>query len=310
MASDLLSLSSKVRHTHSNRRHSTGGPVRLSPWGISMLLVCVLAALQLFQDARAQEVEELPGDTIAEGVDLSAVASARAQAFIPSVMPVSICDQAGAHCRPGLFVSGAFPVQGSLIKAFDTAFQAAGRAQVAIVEFDSMGGSTSDGLLLGQQLADQKIDTLVRSGSTCISSCVYAFAGGRQRSLSPTAIIGLHQQAAPDPPPSQASSLGDPFQAPTITDAQFRTWVAHLQRTDASILFRFAASGISMNIPLLAFATPSGQMAMITPGCARITNLDNVAARPARLSREEAAAWCRQAPATLIEDLSVLRAQD
>lgn len=61
---------------------------------------------------------------------------------------------------------------------------------VRVVRLESRGGRVAEGLAMGRLIAARNLDTLV-SGE-CSSACVTAFAGGRERWITPAAKLGLH----------------------------------------------------------------------------------------------------------------------
>lgn len=69
-----------------------------------------------------------------------------------------------------------------------------------IVAFDSKGGSVAGALAVGQVIRKGNMSTEVSAKissvddpATCASACVYAFAGGIERTKSPDSNIGVHQ---------------------------------------------------------------------------------------------------------------------
>jgi hypothetical protein len=70
----------------------------------------------------------------------------------------------------------------------------AGLAQMPeVVALNSPGGVVSEALLMGQELRERELNTIVLPGMACLSACPYILAAGTERRVSRTAAVGLHQ---------------------------------------------------------------------------------------------------------------------
>lgn len=61
------------------------------------------------------------------------------------------------------------------------------------VLLNSPGGVVQEALTIGQSIRDRELETAVLSGMFCVSSCPYLLAGGVERTVSRTGVVGLHQ---------------------------------------------------------------------------------------------------------------------
>ena len=57
----------------------------------------------------------------------------------------------------------------------------------------SPGGSVRDALQIGQAIRTADLKVMVAAGASCFSACPYILAGGAQREVSRTALVGVHQ---------------------------------------------------------------------------------------------------------------------
>lgn len=67
---------------------------------------------------------------------------------------------------------------------------------VKTVVLSSPGGSVQDALAMGKLIREKGLATRVESDGLCASSCPLVFAGGRERTASKGAAIGVHQVIA------------------------------------------------------------------------------------------------------------------
>jgi hypothetical protein len=61
------------------------------------------------------------------------------------------------------------------------------------IALNSPGGSVSDALAIGRLIRDRDLPVVIASGAVCFSACPYVLAGGRERAVSKTAFVGVHQ---------------------------------------------------------------------------------------------------------------------
>lgn len=102
-----------------------------------------------------------------------------------------------------------------------------------VLSIRSVGGSTTDGLALGQWVRDHKLD--VKVVEYCMSSCAnYVFPAGVRKEVSNFAVIGFHgglssasftveeatQKMLDSLPPDQRKAMLAQFQATIDTDAK------------------------------------------------------------------------------------------
>jgi hypothetical protein len=66
-------------------------------------------------------------------------------------------------------------------------------APPATVTLHSPGGSVADALEIGRRLRADGIATRMQPGAACFSACPYILAGGIERRVSRTAMVGVHQ---------------------------------------------------------------------------------------------------------------------
>lgn len=65
-------------------------------------------------------------------------------------------------------------------------------APVHEVWFNSPGGSSQQGVLMGEVIRKHGVGTRVRAGDGCASACSTAFLGGIMRKVEPGAVYGVH----------------------------------------------------------------------------------------------------------------------
>jgi len=78
---------------------------------------------------------------------------------------------------------------------------------MAVVRFQSNGGSVVTGIQIGEMIRLKDFHTLVPAGARCASACALAWLGGTHRFMGPGARIGLH--AASDPKSGQVTGVGN-----------------------------------------------------------------------------------------------------
>jgi hypothetical protein len=81
-------------------------------------------------------------------------------------------------------------------EALEAALEAA--PQVRLVRLDSRGGRLGPAKRIRDLISTRGLSTYVRR--QCLSACVVAYAGGRQRYLHPGARLGLHRSSFPGVP--------------------------------------------------------------------------------------------------------------
>ena len=156
---------------------------------------------------------------------------------------------------------------------------------------DSDGGKTEVGLYLAKQVWLHQLDVEVPNGSACVSACVYVLTAGRQRTVQPWAMVGVHQQnntkgwvaqqqglsvndvgasaVAASPAVFNLGTVVTRIDQATAGDQEMDGFWAYLMVTrDVSPLLLYKAS---MNTQTLA----QSKMGMVTQTCAIIFNLDN-----------------------------------
>lgn len=65
------------------------------------------------------------------------------------------------------------------------------------VRFNSPGGNSAQGVLMGKMIREHGAGTRVLSGDGCGSACSTAFLGGRIRNVEPGALYGIHVYSRP-----------------------------------------------------------------------------------------------------------------
>jgi len=120
---------------------------------------------------------------------------------------------------------------------------------VTTIVLDSPGGSVSDALDMADLINERGLDTEVRAGTLCASSCPIVFAAGKARRASPQAAIGVHQiyaaALAGDAPPGANAT------AVAMSDAQALT---------GRIIAGLSRSGVDPALWLHALETPPGRL--------------------------------------------------
>jgi hypothetical protein len=115
----------------------------------------------------------------------------------------TISVQSAGSERPAVVV-----VQGTLEAADGERFFAKiAPLAMAMVRFQSNGGSLVAGIQIGEMIRLKDFHTLVPAGARCASACALAWLGGTHRFMGPGARIGLH--AASDPKSGQVTGVGN-----------------------------------------------------------------------------------------------------
>jgi len=78
---------------------------------------------------------------------------------------------------------------------------------LAVVRFQSRGGSLVTGIQIGEMIRLKDFQTVVPAGARCASACALAWLGGIHRFMGPGARIGLH--AVSDPKSGQVTGVGN-----------------------------------------------------------------------------------------------------
>ena len=98
--------------------------------------------------------------------------------------------------RFDLLPGGILKAQGAIDPGAATRFAAEVEARgeyVKTVVLDSPGGSVGDALAMSKLIRERQLDTRVKKGALCASSCPIVFAGGVERGAEKGAVIGVHQ---------------------------------------------------------------------------------------------------------------------
>lgn len=66
------------------------------------------------------------------------------------------------------------------------------KAQVDVIELNSLGGDAEYGLLIAKKIASYKKKTLIEKGHFCASACVVIYAAGAQREMEEGGRLGIH----------------------------------------------------------------------------------------------------------------------
>src|SRR6202049_703126 len=119
------------------------------------------------------------------------------------VQAAAISVQSAGSDKPAVVV-----VQGTLAAADGKRFfTKIAPLTMAVVRFQSNGGSVVTGIQIGEMIRLKDFHTLVPAGARCASACALAWLGGTHRFMGPGARIGLH--AASDPKSGQGTGVGD-----------------------------------------------------------------------------------------------------
>ena len=66
-------------------------------------------------------------------------------------------------------------------------------AEVEAIRLHSSGGSVTDALGIGAAIRAAGLRTVLEDGDICLSACPYVLAGGVERQVPDTALVGVHQ---------------------------------------------------------------------------------------------------------------------
>jgi hypothetical protein len=113
---------------------------------------------------------------------------------------------------------------------------------------NSPGGSVGDALDLGRAIRRMGIATDLRAGDACMSACPYVLAGGAQRSIDDTALVGVHQHY---------------FGQNTLLPAAFA--VEDIQHGQGEVMRYLIDMGIDPAVMQHALTTPPDQIYVLLP---------------------------------------------
>jgi hypothetical protein len=83
----------------------------------------------------------------------------------------------------------------------------AAQFRLAVVSFNSDGGSLVTGIQIGETIRQRRFKTTVRDGKSCASACALAWLAGADRTMEGTAKIGFH--AAYDATSGRETGVGN-----------------------------------------------------------------------------------------------------
>lgn len=118
------------------------------------------------------------------------------------------------------------------------------------VRLDSPGGSVEDAIKIGALVLVKGYETEVGAGALCASSCPLILAGGKERVVSKSAAIGLHQIYAMGSGPEGLSSAR----------AAIGIAMSDTQRTTAAITRYLQSTNVDPAIWLIALETPPDRL--------------------------------------------------
>ena len=155
-------------------------------------------------------------------------------------------------------------IEGTLTPGDSDAFdKVAARFQMAVVSFNSDGGSLVTGIQIGETIRKRHFKTMVRDGKSCASACALAWLAGTDRTMEGTAKIGFH--AAYDITSGRETGVGN---------ALLGAYVAKLGLSYGAVIYITKATPNEMtwlNISdaaalgiRVAFATPASAKAVLT----------------------------------------------
>lgn len=98
------------------------------------------------------------------------------------------------------------PGDGELLKRAINACKRNG--PVRLVDFSSPGGSVDEGIKMALNIREAGLDTQISPGSYCTSACTFAFLGGVNRSISPTASYNVHAFSSFMADPQSCETIG------------------------------------------------------------------------------------------------------
>lgn len=116
-------------------------------------------------------------------------------------------------------------------------------APPALVALHSPGGSVADALDIGRRLRADGADTRMGAGAACFSACPYILAAGVRRTVSRTAMVGVHQHY-----------FGQSAVLPAFLA------IEDVQRGQAEVMAYLDAMGVDPLLTGKAMATPPGDI--------------------------------------------------
>lgn len=121
------------------------------------------------------------------------------------------------------------------------------RPSETLVSLDSSGGSVGDALAIGRTIRAAGYDTEVADGAVCLSACPYILAGGANRNVAPTGVVGVHQHD---------------FGENTILPAFMA--VRDVQRGQAGVMDYLTEMGVDLRLMSYALRTPPEEINVLT----------------------------------------------
>jgi hypothetical protein len=146
---------------------------------------------------------------------------------------------------PGLFVSGTIAPGDAarLIEHLDGL-----DAPPDVISLHSPGGSVADALEIGRHLRGSGLSAHLGPGAACFSACPYILAGGLERRISRSAMLGVHQHY---------------FGESTVLPAFLA--VKDIQRGQAEVMAYLDEMGIDLMVMERAMQTPPEDIYVLVP---------------------------------------------
>lgn len=98
------------------------------------------------------------------------------------------------------------------------------RARPELVVLDGPGGVLGEALLIGSEVRERQLDTLVGPNRSCASACAIVFLSGRTKYMAAGATVGLHSASFADgrADPKATKLMADYLSAVGVPNATLR----------------------------------------------------------------------------------------
>ncbi|MEO1067076.1 MAG: hypothetical protein AAFW47_06840 [Pseudomonadota bacterium] len=130
---------------------------------------------------------------------------------------------------------------------FDDFLAAEGEPSVNTLYLHSPGGSVRDAIDMARRIRESGIETIIAKNGYCASSCPLVFSGGRKRTVTKPAALGVHQV----------------FTSDTATGT-LQQGIANAQSISAEAQQLLVDMGVDPRAWIEAMATPKDQLYLFT----------------------------------------------
>ena len=172
---------------------------------IGIAIITFIASQQTFFNNKydpnylVDEIEVLPSEKQVRKITKKRIPGLKtSQDYLPNIeLPTTLSDRLNFRIVSvdsydrGVLVSGQIELGDT--KRFVNFLREDGVGNISFIAFHSPGGNVQEAILIGQEIRDRGLDTMLSSNAFCYSACPYMMAGGVERIFSRHSLLGVHQ---------------------------------------------------------------------------------------------------------------------